>query len=307
MKFIPLKGEKDMKKWLVLLSTMLLIFGIVAGCGSKDSDDIKSVTGEGQKKETEAKDKDKEKDKEEELVVDEPEEPEEVVNKDEDKEKDKEKKDKKKDKKKSNTDKKKDKDKELLIEESKKTEEVVKKEEDKEKDKEKKDKKKDKKKSNTDDLLMGVDEHMVKNVEVVSQQELDESLTFGPLNLDINKVQLSELEISSDYVSMFDGKEEVSLITFEMRAENTSDKDLSFYPDQSTMTTSSGEQVEAVYMLNEPVGGDFFGEVWKEGNVSFAIDTPLEELEHITLIIAPGHDDDYDNLGKQEKLKIELD
>src|SRR5690625_1657479 len=269
MKFIPLKGEKDMKKWLVLLSTMLLIVGIVAGCGSKDSDDIKSVTGEGQKKETEAKDKDKEKDKDEELVVDEPEdpeepeEPEEVVNKDKD--------------------------------------------EDKEKDKEKKDKKKDKKKSNTDDLLMGVDEHMVKNVEVVSQQELDESLTFGPLNLDINKVQLSELEITSDYVSMFDGKEEVSLITFEMRAENTSDKDLSFYPDQSTMTTSSGEQVEAVYMLNEPVGGDFFGEVWKEGNVSFAIDTPLEELEHITLIIAPGHDDDYDNLGKQAKLKIELD
>src|SRR5690625_3663829 len=175
MKFISVKGEKDMKKWLVLLSTMLLIVGIVAGCGSKDSDDIKSVTGEGQKKETEAKDKDKEKDKDEELVVDEPEdpeEPEEVVNKDKD--------------------------------------------EDKEKDKEKKDKKKDKKKSNTDDLLMGVDEHMVKNVEVVSQQELDESLTFGPLNLDINKVQLSELEISSDYVSMFDGKEEVSLITFEM-------------------------------------------------------------------------------------------
>src|SRR5690625_3877583 len=91
MKFIPLKGEKDMKKWLVLLSTMLLIVGIIAGCGSKDSDDIKSVTGEGQKKETEAKDKDKEKD--EELVVDEPEdpeepeEPEEVVNKDEDKDK----------------------------------------------------------------------------------------------------------------------------------------------------------------------------------------------------------------------------
>src|SRR5690625_5063949 len=264
MKFIHLKGKKDMKKWLVLLSTMLLIVGMIAGCGSKDSDDIKSVTGEGQKKETEAKDKDKEKDKDEELVVDEPEDPEEP-------------------------------------------EEVVNKDEDKEKDKEKKDKKKDKKKSNTDDLLMGVDEHMVKNVEVVSQQELDESLTFGPLNLDINKVQLSELEISSDYVSMFDGKEEVSLITFEMRAENTSDKDLSFYPDQSTMTTSSGEQVEAVYMLNEPVGGDFFGEVWKEGNVSFAIDTPLEELEHITLIIAPGHDDDYDNLGKQEKLKIELD
>src|SRR5690625_23220 len=267
MKFIPLKGEKDMKKWLVLLSTMLLIVGIIAGCGSKDSDDIKSVTGEGQKKETEAKDKDKEKDKDEELVVDEPEDP----------------------------------------EEPEEPEEVVNKDEDKDKDKEKKDKKKDKKKSNTDDLLMGVDEHMVKNVEVVSQQELDESLTFGPLNLDINKVQLSELEISSDYVSMFDGKEEVSLITFEMRAENTSDKDLSFYPDQSTMTTSSGEQVEAVYMLNEPVGGDFFGEVWKEGNVSFAIDTPLEVLEQITLIIAPGHDDDYDNLGKQEKLKIELD
>src|SRR5690625_696061 len=138
MKFIPLKGEKDMKKWLVLLSTMLLIVGIIAGCGSKDSDDIKSVTGEGQKKETEAKDKDKEKDKDEELVVDEPEdpeepeEPEEVVNKDEDKD------------------------------------------EDKEKDKEKKDKKKDKKKSNTDDLLMGVDENMVKNVEVVFKQELDE-------------------------------------------------------------------------------------------------------------------------------------
>src|SRR5690625_1755724 len=263
-----------MKKWLLAMSALLLTVGLLTGCGSKDkdSDAVKSVTGE-------SKEKDKDKDKDEDEVVvdetDEPDEPEEVSDEEEDKEEEK--------------DEDKDKDKE------------------KAKDEDKKAKSKDKKESNKDNLLMGVDENMVKNVDVVSQQELGESLEFGPLHLDISKVQLSEVEIGEDYVDMFEGKEELSLVTFEMRAENTSDKDVTFYPDQSTMTTSAGEQVETAFLMNDQLGGDFFGEVWKEGTVSFAIDSPVEELEHITLIITPGYDDDYNDLGKQVKLKIELD
>src|SRR5690625_937884 len=263
-----------MKKWLLEMSALLITVGLLTGWGSKDkdSDAVKSVTGV-------SKEKDKDKDKEEEEVVvdepDEPDEPEEVIEEEDDKEEEK--------------DEDKDKDKE------------------KAKDEDKKAKSKDKKESNKDNLLMGVDENMVKNVDVVSQQELGESLEFGPLHLDISKVQLSEVEIGEDYVDMFEGKEELSLVTFEMRAENTSDKDVTFYPDQSTMTTSAGEQVETAFLMNDQLGGDFFGEVWKEGTVSFAIDSPVEELEHITLIITPGYDDDYNDLGKQVKLKIELD
>src|SRR5690625_2543905 len=263
-----------MKKWLLAMSALLLTVGLLTGCGSKDkdSDAVKSVTGEN-------KEKDKHKDKDgDEVVVDEhddQDETEEVIDEDEDKDEEK--------------DEDKDKDKE------------------KAKDEDKKAKSKDKKESNKDNLLMGVDENMVKNVDVVSQQELGESLEFGPLHLDISKVQLSEVEIGEDYVDMFEGKEELSLVTFEMRAENTSDKDVTFYPDQSTMTTSAGEQVETAFLMNDQLGGDFFGEVWKEGTVSFAVDSPVEELEHITLIITPGYDDDYNDLGKQVKLKIELE
>src|SRR5690625_5221077 len=265
-----------MKKWLLAMSALLLTVGLLTGCGSKDkdSDAVKSVTGE-------SKEKDKDKDKDEDEVVvdgpDDPDEPEEVIDEDDDKDEEKD------------EDKDKDKDKE------------------KAKDEDKKAKSKDKKESNKDNLLMGVDENMVKNVDVVSQQELGESLEFGPLHLDISKVQLSEVEIGEDYVDMFEGKEELSLVTFEMRAENTSDKDVTFYPDQSTMTTSAGEQVETAFLMNDQLGGDFFGEVWKEGTVSFAVDSPVEELEHITLIITPGYDDDYNDLGKQVKLKIELE
>src|SRR5690625_3594037 len=180
-----------MKKWLLAMSALLLTVGLLTGCGSKDkdSDAVKSVTGE-------SKDKDKDED---EVVVDEPDEPdepEEVINEDEDKDKDEEK--------------------------------------DKDKDKAKDEDKKDKDKSSGDNLLAGIDKEIIENIEVVSHIDLDETLEFGPMILDITAAEVSEVTVEKDFVPMFDGEEEFSVVSIEMRAENTSDEDVRFYPDEAT-------------------------------------------------------------------------
>lgn len=137
------------------------------------------------------------------------------------------------------------------------------------------------------------------------QKDLKDVYENGPMNLTITGVQLGELEPSEEYGYMFDEKEKVTTITVGMKAENTSSETVSFYPDQAVLTTNAGDQIDADLMLSGDVGGDFFGEVKKEGEVIFILDTPAEEIETGKLIINGSHNENFDDLG--EELQIELE
>lgn len=135
-------------------------------------------------------------------------------------------------------------------------------------------------------------------------KDIKDTYENGPMNLTITGVQVGTLEPSEDYKDMFDGKEKLTTITVGMNAENTSDETVSFYPNQAVLTTNAGDQVDADLFLSGDVGGDFFGEVKKEGEVIFLLDTPAEEIESGKLIINGSHDENIDRLG--EDLQIEL-
>lgn len=137
------------------------------------------------------------------------------------------------------------------------------------------------------------------------QKDMTDVYENGPMNLTITGIQLGELEPSEEYAYMFDEKEKVTTVTVGMKAENTSDETVSFYPDQAVLTTNAGDQVDADLMLSGDVGGDFFGKVKKEGEVIFLLDTPVEEIETGKLIISGSHNENLDDLG--EELQIELE
>ncbi|WP_090865640.1 DUF4352 domain-containing protein [Oceanobacillus limi] len=140
---------------------------------------------------------------------------------------------------------------------------------------------------------------------VKKNADMEEVFTSGPMEITITGVQTAELEPSESYGDFFDNKEKVTIVTVGMKAENTSEDTISIYPDQSTLTTNAGDQVEADLWLSDSIGGEFFGTTNKEGEVIFQLDTPAEEIESIKVIMDGAHDDNYESVG--EELQIELE
>ena len=53
----------------------------------------------------------------------------------------------------------------------------------------------------------------------------------------------------------------VTVVTINMTASNSTDQTISFYPDQATLVTDTGQQVDADLWFSGNVGGDFLGKV----------------------------------------------
>jgi hypothetical protein len=62
---------------------------------------------------------------------------------------------------------------------------------------------------------------------------------------------------------------------------------ISFHPNQGTIVTNTKEQKQASIFISDEVGGDFIGQVKKEGRVLFLLDSNPDEISSITYVIEP--------------------
>jgi|SRR5690625_4528761 len=158
---------------------------------------------------------------------------------------------------------------------------------------------------NDDSLAGETTENELGAFTMVNQNmDLDETYESGPMDLTIHSIQSGNLVISDEFKDVFDGKDEITMISVEIRAENTSEDNVSWYPDQAVMTTNAGDQVDADLLFSDSVGGEFFGPTNQEGNVLFMLDTMAEEIESVKLIINGPHDEDFQTIG--DDLEIDL-
>jgi hypothetical protein len=134
-------------------------------------------------------------------------------------------------------------------------------------------------------------------------------VVIGPAKLTIKNVRVVDIIPSDDSADMLEAETggRVRSIVLDVESENTSDADISFYPDQMTITTDSGEQIEADIMLSDDVGGDFIGKVKKEGSIRFLTKNPEQDIKNITLVIdPPSSPETYENIGEQVRLDFEI-
>lgn len=143
-----------------------------------------------------------------------------------------------------------------------------------------------------------------KRTVVKQKKDLNEVFSSGPIEITISAIQLLEIEPKEEFIDIFDGKEKVTAVTVEMKVENTSEEDISIYPDQATLTTDAGDQVDADMFFSDSVGGEFFGPTNKEGNVVFLLDTDPSEINSINVIVNGAHDANFDRVG--DDLRMEL-
>lgn len=137
-----------------------------------------------------------------------------------------------------------------------------------------------------------------------TNKKLGISTKLGPINFKINKVQTSTFKPTADYKQMFDNKDQVTLIAFEVESENTSDATINFHPNQGKLTTNTGEQIDASLVLSEDVGGEFIGKVKKTGNVIFLANSAPEEITDIKFIADAPNDENFESLGERYTVDV---
>lgn len=129
---------------------------------------------------------------------------------------------------------------------------------------------------------------------------------LGPINFALNKIQTSHFKVAEGYEETFKNKKEVTMVIINVKLENTSDKTVSVYPDQATITTNTGEQLQAETFISDQVGGEFIGKVKKEGNVMFIANSKPEEITSVKFIMEGPHDENLEKLAERYTVEIPL-
>ncbi|GIN93376.1 hypothetical protein J22TS1_44270 [Siminovitchia terrae] len=131
---------------------------------------------------------------------------------------------------------------------------------------------------------------------------------MGPMKLYIESAGVLEIEPNEEAKDMFfEGRDKVRGIIIDMKAENTSDNDVEFHPNQAILVTDTGEQVESDMYLMGDVGGDFLGKVKKEDQTWWILNDPDKDIKSIKMIInPPSNSDDFEDLSEQKRLEFEV-
>ncbi|PAE96677.1 hypothetical protein [Shouchella clausii] len=135
-----------------------------------------------------------------------------------------------------------------------------------------------------------------------------DSIEIGPMQLSINTLMIIDVEPEDEDISFFfDDQEKVRAVVVDMIAENTSDEDVTFHPNQATLVTSTGEQLESEMFLMGDAGGDFYGNVVKEGQTWWLITDTEATIDSIKMIISPPHStENWDDLAEEVRLDFEI-
>ena len=140
----------------------------------------------------------------------------------------------------------------------------------------------------------------MKKTVFLTNRQIGYTIEAGTFTITINSVQLADLEFSdADTAAFFDlnSGDKATLFAVDISVENTSDETLAIYPDQSTIVTSTKEQVSSELFLSDNVGGDFLGQVIKSGQVYFlAKNSSAADISSIKWYIDAPLDSNWDKM-----------
>lgn len=143
------------------------------------------------------------------------------------------------------------------------------------------------------------------NFEVIKKTDIKETKESGPFKIKVNYIAALTLEPEKQLKSLVEVNENglANLIAVHVTVENTSDDTLSIYPDQSVLIANK-KQLNANFFLSASVGGDFYGNVEKEGLVFFEYDGEIKDVEDIKMIINAPHGESFDSIGDDIEFKL---
>ncbi|RSL32770.1 hypothetical protein D7Z54_13570 [Salibacterium salarium] len=129
----------------------------------------------------------------------------------------------------------------------------------------------------------------------------------GPMILTIDKVNGVSSDLNAQGTEMFD-TEQLEYIQIDITVENTSEDTVTFYADQATITTDTGEQIDGPDMLmSDHLGGEFIGEVEKTGTLIYPLEqSAAEEVSTVRILVNGPSDDNLDRVGEDIDTEVTL-
>lgn len=153
-----------------------------------------------------------------------------------------------------------------------------------------------------------VEEDGMKKVPVITDKKLNKKGKTGPIKYNIKAIQVSEFTATTDDMANaldIEKNKEYTLVAMDVSFENTSEKTICFYPDQGEITTNTKEQVAADMFFSDSVGGDFIGNVRKEGTLFFVLKkTNANDIDTISYHVDAPSNEDFESVG--DNLEVEL-
>lgn len=151
----------------------------------------------------------------------------------------------------------------------------------------------------------GITEVYGYNEEVVEEQ-------VDTLNVTRQAAIVMGMEVDSEMSWYFadEGYEigdEVQMIALEYTVENTVEEQRDFYLDQTTIITSTGEQIESEWLMESGLQSEMLGAVESSGQIIFLLrNDGAEDVEWIDVIIPSVSDADWNTLTDEYKQRIEI-
>lgn len=139
-----------------------------------------------------------------------------------------------------------------------------------------------------------------------SNDKLNYSIKTGPMKLEFSKIMVYEIELKEQYKAQFKGADVINVIALKSKVENTSKDLVNFYPDQATIVTDTKEQIDASMIASDHIGGEFIGEVEKEGTVAFLLNKSVADVKKISINIDGPSNDSFDRVGEDIKAEFTL-
>lgn len=156
-----------------------------------------------------------------------------------------------------------------------------------------------------------VEENGMKKIPVITDKKLNKKGESGPIKYNIKAIQVSKLTATTDDMAStldVEKDKEVTLVAMDIEVENTSEKTISFYPDQSEITTNTKEQVSSELFLSDSVGGDYIGKVKKSGTIFFILkNSSADDINTITYHVDAPCDENFESVGDQVSVELKFE
>ncbi|UTR14427.1 hypothetical protein MM221_17990 [Salipaludibacillus sp. LMS25] len=141
----------------------------------------------------------------------------------------------------------------------------------------------------------------------IKKEDIDFTETSGDMTITINSIEVADFDYNEEYYGYYDGPNEATAVILDLSIENTSDEDLFIHPDRSTITTNTGNQMEASLNFTDTtfINDDFFANVTKNGKVYFLTERIEDDIESVRWIMNGVTNDARQEVG--EKIDVEID
>ncbi|TMW71148.1 DUF4352 domain-containing protein [Alteribacter natronophilus] len=134
-----------------------------------------------------------------------------------------------------------------------------------------------------------------------------EPMESGPIILNIDQINVTSAQFEGDLADFME-TDEADYIQVDMRVENTSDEDLTFYASQATLVTNTGEQLESDMWMSDHIPGDIMSGVTASGSVFYVLEnSDAEDIEWVRLVWSAPFDEDWEDVGEEIDEQFELD